>query len=41
MVSKLEIFHSTISNSLIRKRYDVLFLIPVFSVQVAKLVQFT
>jgi hypothetical protein len=35
-----ELFHCTVSKLLIRKRYYVRFLIPVFTVQVAKLVQF-
>jgi hypothetical protein len=33
--------HCTLPKLLIRKRYYVLFLIPVFIVQVTKLVQFT
>jgi hypothetical protein len=36
-----DLFHCTVSKLLIRKRYYVLFLIPVFIVQVTKLVQFT
>jgi hypothetical protein len=38
-VSEIEIFHCTLPKWLIRKRYYVLFLIPVFIVQVTKLVQ--
>jgi hypothetical protein len=34
-------FHRTVAKLLIRKRYYVLFLIPVFIVQMTKLVQFT
>jgi hypothetical protein len=41
MVSKLELFHCTVPKLLIRKRYYVLFLIPVFIVQVTKFVEFT
>jgi hypothetical protein len=40
-VSKIELFHCTVPNFLIRKRYYVLFLILVFIVQVIYLVQFT
>jgi hypothetical protein len=40
-VFETEIFHYTIPKLLIRKRYYVLFLMPVFIVQVTKLVQFT
>jgi hypothetical protein len=40
-VSEIELFHCTVPKLLIRKRYYVLFLIPVFIVQVTKLVQFT
>jgi hypothetical protein len=40
-VSKIELFHCTVPKLLIRKRYYLLFLIPVFIVQVTKLVQFT
>jgi hypothetical protein len=40
-VSEIELFHCTVPKLLIRKRYYVMFLIPVFSVQVTKLVQFT
>jgi hypothetical protein len=40
-VSEIELFHRTLPKLLIRKRYYVLFLIPVFIVQVTKLVQFT
>jgi hypothetical protein len=40
-VSEIELFHYTVPKLLIRKRYYVLFLIPVFIVQVTKLVQFT
>jgi hypothetical protein len=36
-----ELFHYTVPNLLIRKRYYILFLIPVFTVQVTKLVQST
>jgi hypothetical protein len=39
--SEIELFHCTVPKLLIRKRYYVLFLIPVFIVQVTKLVQFT
>jgi hypothetical protein len=35
------IFHCTVPKLLIRKRYYVLFLMPIFIVQVTKLVQFT
>jgi hypothetical protein len=40
-VSEIELFHCTVPNLLIRKRYYVLFLILVFIVHVTKLVQFT
>jgi hypothetical protein len=40
-VSEMEIFHCTVPKLLIRKGYYVLFLIPVFIVQVTKLVLFT
>jgi hypothetical protein len=40
-VSEIEIFHCTVPKLLIRKRYYVLFLRPVFIFQVTKLVQFT
>jgi hypothetical protein len=40
-VSQIELFHCTVPKLLIRKRYYVLFLMPVFIVQVTKLVQFT
>jgi hypothetical protein len=40
-VSEIELFHCTVPNLLLRKRYYVLFLIPVFTVHVTKLVQFT
>jgi hypothetical protein len=40
-VSEIELFHCTVPKLLIRKRYYVMFLIPVFIVQVTKLVQFT
>jgi hypothetical protein len=40
-VSEIELFHCTVPKLLIGKRYYVLFLIPVFIVQVTKLVQFT
>jgi hypothetical protein len=40
-VSEIELFRCTVRKLLIRKRYYVLFLIPVFIVQVTKLVQFT
>jgi hypothetical protein len=36
-----DLFHRTVPKLLIRKRYYTLFLIPVFIVQVTKLVQFT
>jgi hypothetical protein len=39
-VSEVELFHCTVPKLLIRKRYYVLFLLPVFIVQVTKLVQF-
>jgi len=37
-VSKIELFHCTVAELLIRRRYYVLFLISVFIVQVTKLV---
>jgi hypothetical protein len=40
-VSEIELFECTVAELLTRKRYYVLFLIPVFIVQVTKLVQFT
>jgi hypothetical protein len=40
-VSEIELFHCTVPKLLIGKIYYVLFLIPVFIVQVTKLVQFT
>jgi hypothetical protein len=40
-VSKIQIFHCTVPKLMIRKRYYVLFLIPIFTVQVKKLVPFT
>jgi hypothetical protein len=40
-VSEIELFHSTVPKLLIRNGHYVLFLIPVFIVQVTKLVQFT
>jgi hypothetical protein len=40
-VFEIELFHCTAPKLLIIKRYYVLFLIPVFIVQVTKLVQFT
>jgi hypothetical protein len=40
-VSEIELFHCTVIKLLIRKRHYILFLIPVFIVQVVKLVQFT
>jgi hypothetical protein len=39
-VSVIELFHCTVPKLLVRRRYYVLFLIPVFIVQVTKLVQF-
>jgi hypothetical protein len=36
-VSEMELFHCTVPKLLIRKRYCLLFLIPVFIVQVTKL----
>jgi hypothetical protein len=33
MVSEIDLFHCTVLNLLIRKRYYVLFLIPLFIVQ--------
>jgi uncharacterized membrane protein len=41
MVSEIKLFHCTVPKLLITKIYYVLFLIPVFIVQVTKLVQFT
>jgi hypothetical protein len=41
MVSEIELVHCRVPKLLIRKRYYVLFLIPIFTVQVIKLVQFT
>jgi hypothetical protein len=38
--SEIEIFHCIVPDLFIRKRYYVLFLIPVFIVQVTKLIQF-
>jgi hypothetical protein len=40
-VSEIELFHRRVPKLLERKIYYVLFLIPVFIVQVTKLVQFT
>jgi hypothetical protein len=40
-ISETELFHYTVPKLLIWKRYYILFLIPVFIVQVTKLVQFT
>jgi hypothetical protein len=40
-VSEIELFHCTVPKLLVRKRYYILILIPVFIVQVAKLGQFT
>jgi hypothetical protein len=40
-VSEIETFCSTVPKLLIKKRYYVLFIIPAFIVQVAKLVQFS
>jgi hypothetical protein len=40
-LSKIELFHCTVPELLIKKNYYILFLIPVFIVQVTKLVQFT
>jgi hypothetical protein len=40
-VSEIEPSHCTVPKLFTRKRYYVLFLIPVFIVQVTKLVQFT
>jgi hypothetical protein len=40
-VSEIELFHSTVPKLLIRKRYYVLFLMPVFTAQVINLLQFT
>jgi hypothetical protein len=40
-VSEIETFHCTVPKLLIRKRYYVVFLTPVFIVQVIKLVLFT
>jgi hypothetical protein len=39
--SEIEIFHCTVLKLLIRKRYYVLSLMPVFIVQATKLIQFT
>jgi uncharacterized integral membrane protein len=41
LVSEIELFHCTVPILLIRMRYYILFLIPVFIVQVTKSVQFT
>jgi hypothetical protein len=38
---EIELFHCTVSKFFIGKRYYVLFLIPVFTVEGTKLVQFT
>jgi hypothetical protein len=40
-VSEIELFNCRIPKLLVRNRYYVLFLTPVFIVQVTKLVQFT
>jgi hypothetical protein len=40
-VSEIEVFHCTIPKLLVRKRYYVLFLIPVSTVQLTNLEQFT
>jgi hypothetical protein len=40
-VSEIELFHCTVPKLLIKKKYYVMFLIPVFIVEVTKLVQFT
>jgi hypothetical protein len=40
MVSEIELSHCIVTKILIRKRYYILFLIPVFIAQVTKLVQF-
>jgi hypothetical protein len=40
-VSDIELFHCTFPKLFIRKRHYVLFLLPVFIVEVTKLVQFT
>jgi hypothetical protein len=40
-VSEIELFHRTVPELLIRTRSYVLFVIPVFIVQVTKMVQFT
>jgi hypothetical protein len=40
-VSEIETFHRIVPKLLIRKRYCVLLLIPVFIVEVTKSVQFT
>jgi hypothetical protein len=40
-VSEVELFHCTVKKLLRRKIYYALFLMPVFIVQVTKLVQFT
>jgi hypothetical protein len=39
--SEIELFHCTVPKLLIRKRFCVLFLIPVIIVHVTELVQFT
>jgi hypothetical protein len=41
IVSEIELFHSTVPKSLIRKRYYLLSLISVFIVRVRNLVQFS
>jgi hypothetical protein len=38
-VSEVQLFHYTVPKLLTRKRYYALFLVPVFIVQVTKLVQ--
>jgi hypothetical protein len=40
-VSEAELFHCTVPKLLIRERYYLLFLIPVFIVKVTKLVQYS
>jgi hypothetical protein len=40
-VSEIELFHCTVPKWMTRQRYYIPFLIPVFIVQVTKLVQFT
>jgi hypothetical protein len=40
-VSEIELFHCTVPKLFIRMRYYILFLIPVFIVQVTMLVKFT